>query len=119
MTLRRTSILIWAGTLTLLSGLVATSAVADGVRAAQRDDYGRIVFDWNEPIRYSAAVVAGQLVVQFERPITGDLASIQQTLGPYVLNGLLSPDRRTATFPLRANVTMRTFTVGNAIVIGH
>jgi len=91
--------------------------VADGVRAAQRDDYGRIVFDWNEPIRYSAAVVAGQLVVQFERPITGDLASIQQTLGPYVLNGLLSPDRRTATFPLRANVTMRTFTVGNAIVI--
>jgi len=95
----------------------AAPAWADGVRAAQREDYGRIVFDWDQPIRYSAAVVAGQLVVQFERPITGDITTIQQSLGPYVLNGLLSPDRRTATFPLRANVNMRTFTVGNAVVI--
>jgi tetratricopeptide (TPR) repeat protein len=102
---------------TLLMLSAAAPARADGVRAAQREDYGRIVFDWDQPIRYSAAVVAGQLVVQFERPITGDITAIQQSLGPYVLNGLLSPDRRTATFPLRANVNMRTFTVGNAVVI--
>jgi tetratricopeptide (TPR) repeat protein len=93
------------------------SVQADGVRAAQRDDYGRIVFDWNEPVRYSAAVVGGQLVVQFERPISGSLASVQESLGPYVNGGTLSSDGRTATFPLKANVTMRTFTVGNAVVI--
>jgi hypothetical protein len=97
--------------------LAAMPARADGVRAAQRDDYGRIVFDWVEPIRYSAAVVGGQLVVQFERPIVGDIAPVQQSLGPYVLGGQLSADRLTATFPLRPNVTMRTFTVGNAVVI--
>jgi hypothetical protein len=95
----------------------STTALADGVRAAQRDQYGRIVFDWNDPVRYSAAVVNGQLVVQFERPISGDLNSVQQQMGPYVTSGFLSADGRTATFPLRPNVTMRTFTVGNAVVI--
>ena len=101
----------------VFSVVAASSVRADGIRAAQREDYGRIVFDWNEPVRYSAAVVGGQLVVQFERPITGDIAAIQQSLGQYVAGGLLSPDGRTATFPLRANVNMRTLTVGNAVVI--
>ncbi|MBL8642866.1 MAG: hypothetical protein JNK21_02950, partial [Rhodospirillaceae bacterium] len=103
--------------LLLGASVLSQPAWADGVRAAQRDNYGRIVFDWNDPVRYSAAVVGGQLVVQFERPISGDLAGVQQALGPYVLSGFLSADGRTATFPLRANVTMRTFTVGNAVVI--
>ncbi|MBL8631237.1 MAG: tetratricopeptide repeat protein [Rhodospirillaceae bacterium] len=103
--------------LALGASVYATAALADGVRAAQRDQYGRIVFDWNDPVRYSAAVVNGQLIVQFERPISGDLNSVQQQLGPYVTSGFLSADGRTATFPLRPDVTMRTFTVGNAVVI--
>ncbi len=113
----RTAGLVSAAALTLGVSALSTSAWADGVRAAQRDQYGRIVFDWNDPVRYSAAVVNGQLVVQFERPISGDLASVQQQLGAYVTSGFLSGDGRTATFPLRPNVTMRTFTVGNAVVI--
>ena len=103
----------------MMLGLVfaGTTARADDVRSAQRDGYGRIVFDWTTPVRYSADVVAGNLVVQFERPITGDLPAVAQSMQAYVNAGRLSADRRTATFPLKAGVTMRTFTVGQAVVV--
>lgn len=99
------------------AALFAAPVQADGLRAAVRDGYGRIVFDWDTPVRYAADVVGGELVVQFERPITGNIGSVAQALGPYVGAGRMSADRRTAIFPLRANVTMRTFTVGNAVVV--
>ena len=101
-----------------LAMLAAVSAArADNVRAAQRDDYGRVVFDWDQPIRYAAEVLNGTLVVQFERPVTSDIAAVAKGLVPYLLPGRFSNDRRTVYFPLKPNVTMRTFTVGNAVVI--
>jgi tetratricopeptide (TPR) repeat protein len=97
--------------------LGAASAAADGVRSAARDGYGRIVFDWNAPVRYAADVVGGALVVQFERPVTGDISTAIPALAPYITANRFSPDRRTFTFTLRPNVTMRTFTVGSAVVV--
>jgi hypothetical protein len=107
----------WAAAVLVAAGLGAGFAHADGLRAAPRDGYGRIVFDWDQPVRYAAEVVGGQLVVQFERPISGNIADVASALSAYVQPGRLSADGRTATFPLRANVAMRTFTVGNAVVI--
>src|SRR5262249_35199757 len=101
----------------ILAMIAAAPARADNVRAAQRDGYGRIAFDWDAPIRYSADVVEGTLVVQFERPVTRDIASLSQTLTPYISGaGRFSADRRSLYFPLRPNITMRTFTVGSAVV---
>ncbi|MHB1205219.1 MAG: tetratricopeptide repeat protein, partial [Rhodospirillaceae bacterium] len=93
------------------------SALADDMRSAQRDGYGRMVFDWTNPVRYAADVVNGTLIVQFERPVTGDIAALSQSLAAYVGTGRLSADRKTASFPLKPNVTMRTFTVGQAVVV--
>lgn len=97
--------------------LASTPAMADGVRSAQRDGYGRLVFDWDTPVRYAAEVVNGALVVQFERPVGSDVAPVTQALGPYVTGSRFSPDRKTLTFTLRPNITMRTFTVGSAVVL--
>ena len=55
--------------------LSATPALADGVRSALRDGYGRVVFDWDTPVRYAADVVNGALVVQFERPVANDITA--------------------------------------------
>lgn len=97
--------------------LAATPAAADDMRSALREGYGRIVFDWNQPVRYAAEVVGGTLLIQFERPVTGDVAKITQSLAAYVSGGRLSADRKTASFPLKPNITMRTFTVGQAVVV--
>ena len=92
-------------------------ASADDMRSAQREGYGRIVFDWTQPVRYAAEVVGGTLLIQFERPVTGDIAKITQSMAAYVNGGRLSADRKTASFPLKPNITMRTFTVGQAVVV--
>ncbi len=104
--------------LPLAAALAFTApAAADDMRSALREGYGRIVFDWNQPVRYAAEVVGGTLLIQFERPVTGDVAKISQSLAAYVSGGRLSADRKTASFPLKPNITMRTFTVGQAVVV--
>jgi len=100
-----------------LTLLAAAPASADAVRFAAREGYGRVVFEWDAPVRYAAEVVNGNLVVQFERPFDMNPQSLALPLAPYVGTPVISPDRRTATFPLRPSVTMRTFTVGSAVVI--
>jgi len=104
-------------TAAFLSLMAIPAAQADNVRAAQKEGYGRLVFDWNQPIRYAAEILSGNLVVQFERPVTNDIAPVAQSLAPYVGAGRFSNDRRTVYFPIKPNVTMRTFTVGNAVVV--
>ena len=75
-----------------LAALLAFSAPAsaDDMRSALREGYGRIVFDWNQPVRYAAEVVGGTLLIQFERPVTGDITKITQSLAAYVNGGRLS-----------------------------
>ena len=98
--------------------LTGAPAHADGLRAAVRDGYGRLVFDWDAPVRYSAEVVNGQLVIQFDRPVASGVAAADLTLAPFVNGpGRLSADDRTLTYALRPNISMRTFPVGNAVVI--
>lgn len=98
--------------------LCSASAFADAVRFAARDGYGRVAFEWDRPVRYSADVLGGDLVVQFERSVTMTPAAIAQALGAYISGPpRVSPDQRTIAFPLRPNVTMRTFTVGSAVVV--
>jgi len=105
------------GALTIIAALNAAPASADGVRAAQRDGYGRLVFDWDQPVRYAADVVNGALVMQFERPVTSDVAAVAQQLNPYITGSRFSADRKTLNLPLRPTITMRTFTVGSAVVV--
>ncbi len=106
------SVLILAGVL-----LCAQDGYAAPIRVADRDGYGRIVFDWTAPVRYSATVVGGQLVLQFDQPVTGDVAAAAQNLAGYLGVGRVSPDRRTITFSLRNNFQMRSITVGAAVVV--
>ena len=108
----------------LIAGVIAavvgfgTAAQAEGLRAAQRDGYARLVFDWDSAVRYSAEVLNGQLIVQFERAIAGGAASADAALGEYVAGpGRLSADGRTLTYTLKPNVSMRSFPVGNAVVV--
>lgn len=87
------------------------------LRVADRDGYGRIVFDWPTPVRFTANVTGQQLVLQFDQPISGDVNAAAQGLGGYLQSGRVSPDRRTVTFPLTNAFQMRAITVGNAVVV--
>jgi len=101
----------------LLMALAASPAVAQqssnsnvSPRASAHDGFGRITFDWDGPVIYSADVINGELVVRFDRPISGDLRALVRPLSHYVKSVAVSGDRRTASFPLAVPATVNAFT---------
>jgi tetratricopeptide (TPR) repeat protein len=86
-------------------------------RAAIHDGYGRMVFDWDGPVSYSADVINGQLVVRFDRPVKGDFHNLVRPLSKYLGGVSVSTDRTTATFPLLRPVQVKAATGSNGSVV--
>jgi tetratricopeptide (TPR) repeat protein len=104
------ALLIWLAAVPL--ALAQTSP-----RGAEHDTFGRIVFDWPGPVRWSADVTDGKLVARFEKPVAGDPAILVKALDKYLKDATLSADRRMVTFTLSRPVQLKTFTSGNSTVI--
>lgn len=92
-------------------------ARAAEVRAAPHDTYGRLVFDWKQPVRWQAEVVAGNLIVQFSAPVADDPQKVLGPLKDYVSAVRLSEDRRTVTLPMTGRFDINAFTLGSAVVV--
>lgn len=107
--------------LVVLLALLAAAPVAalaqNTPRGAAHDTFGRMVFDWDGPVQWSAEVVNGQLVVRFEKPIAGDPTALLKPLSKYLKGVTLSPDRRMATFSLAVPVQVKSFVTGTSAVI--
>ncbi len=98
-------------------GPVAMAFAQSTPRAADHDGFGRMVFDWDGPVTFSADVVNSQLVVRFDKPIVGDAKAVLRPLAHYLKGVTLSPDRRMATFPLAVPVQVKSFQTGNSVVL--
>jgi tetratricopeptide (TPR) repeat protein len=106
--------------LVLLALLMLAPAVGHAQstpRAAEHETFGRMVFDWDAPVQWSADVVNGQLLVRFEKPIAGDPKALLKPLSKYLKGVTLSPDRRMATFSLAMPVQVKSFVSGSSTVI--
>ena len=87
-------------------------------RAAAHDGFGRMVFDWDGPVIYSADVMNGELVLRFDRPVSGELRNLVRPLSHYVKSVAVSDDRRTATFPLARPISVKAYTnAAGAVVV--
>jgi len=86
-------------------------------RAAAHEGFGRMVFDWDGPVTYSADIINGELVVRFDRPVSGELRNLVRPLSHYVKSVAVSDDRRTATFPLTRPVSVKAFTNASGSVV--
>ncbi len=107
------------GLFALLMALMVQPAWAQNntPRGAEHDGFGRMVFDWDGPVRWTADLVNGQMVVRFEKPMAGDPKVLLKALDKYLKGVSLSADRRMATFTLTRPVQLKTFTSGNSTVI--
>ncbi|MBI3444782.1 MAG: tetratricopeptide repeat protein [Magnetospirillum sp.] len=86
-------------------------------RAADHDGYGRLVFDWDGPVKFSAETVNGQLIIRFDRPMAGDPKVVLKPLARYLKGATLSPDRMMVTFPLAIPVQVKSFQTGSSVVV--
>jgi tetratricopeptide (TPR) repeat protein len=103
--------------LVVLTLSVAPPARAQEVRAGQHEGFGRLVFDFPEAVTYTADILGGALMVQFDRPMTGDLSRVPAALDKYVSGARVSSNRMVATFPLKGEFRLRAMTVGEAVVL--
>jgi tetratricopeptide (TPR) repeat protein len=91
--------------------LVAATAGAAEIRGWNFGDFGRILVDWGEPVGYRVVADGDPVVVEFDRPATGnaadDLAPALRQLSDFVAQASLSEDGRRLTLvparPLMVN----------------
>lgn len=108
------------GLLALLTMLVlapATGWAQTSPRAAEHDGFGRMVFDWDGPVRWSADVVGTDLVLRFEKPVGGDPRILVRPLARYLASATISPDRRMVSFALKIPVQVKSFVTGTSTVV--
>lgn len=86
-------------------------------RAAIHEGFGRLVFDWARPVKYSADIAGNTLVVRFERPFDGNFRRVLRPLERYLGEVSVSADRKTATFSLVRPVQIKTFTTDAGSVV--
>ncbi len=100
--------------------LVPTASLAAGgprLRAAVHDGFGRIVFDWPEPIAYRARIENGVLRVTFDRPIQAGFDAVRRRLGGYLRDARIEPDGKTVRFTLAGPFGLRSFVYEKSIVV--
>lgn len=114
---RLRAVLTVVGMLVLVLGFGAVAWAQSTPRAAEHETFGRMVFDWDGPVKFSAETVNSQLIVRFDRPIAGDPKVVLKPLAKYLKGVTLSPDRRMATFPLAVPVQVKSFQTGNSVVV--
>ncbi len=101
----------------LLIGAMPGLAEPVKVRAAAHDGYGRIVFNWQSPVVFSAISEGGLLVVNFGRPIEASYATVVRGLRGYLRDATPGADGRSVTFTLRGPFDVRSFDMGSAVVV--
>ena len=97
----------------------ASSAMAEEVplRAAPHGEYGRIVFGWQTPVRYSAEIDDRRLIVRFGRPMEATYGGVLRVLRKYFSRATPSADGRSVVFTLTGDYDLRTFDLGSAVVV--
>jgi len=112
--------------LALILAAVLVRAVAPGpaaaqeavpVRGGQHDGFGRIVFDWQDPVQYRATIRNGQLNLAFERQASFMTGGLFPALDSYIGAPAPGPHGYRISFPLKGEVGLKDFTYGPKVVI--
>ena len=100
----------------LLSVSPVLAASQPSPRAALHDDFGRIVFDWSEPVQWSDDVGDDQVVLHFDHPVAGDPSVLIKPLSRFLSNVIVSSDKRDVTLRLKMPVAVKGFATGQSTV---
>ncbi len=87
------------------------------VRAAAHEGFGRVVFNWPFPVRYTAKQSGNRVVVRFGRPIEAGYGGVVRSLAKYLRRAEPGADGRSVTFVLKNGYGMRSFDMGSAVVV--
>jgi hypothetical protein len=101
----------------LFSALPANAQEIVEARGWSKATYGRIIFDWPKPVHHSARVEGGALLVEFSRPMSGDLDRVVKYLGDYITSAELNDGGKVARFGLAGSFDVNSFATGASVVV--
>ncbi|MEX2453930.1 MAG: hypothetical protein WD470_04460 [Rhodospirillaceae bacterium] len=87
------------------------------IRGWGHSEFGRLVFDWQEPVSFSAKVVGDQLRIAFDRPLKGDFGAAGQKLKRYVSDLRVQAGGKMVSANLKGFFSIRSFANENAVVV--
>lgn len=87
------------------------------LRGAAHEDYGRMVFDWDRPVGFTAQVSGTSLVVRFSEASAANAGTLLKPLGKWVKGARRGSDGRSYVFTLAAPHAIRSFTAGTSVVV--
>lgn len=97
--------------------LPATSAWSAQVSAEASDGFDRLRFAWPSRVNYTARRFGGELLIQFDRPVDGDVVGAARGLGEFIASARLDDQRRDVVVSLTGSHRLRTYRDGNNVVI--
>lgn len=108
-------------TLALACGAAAAAPAlaqqAVQVRGGQHEDFGRIVFDWPEKVKYRVVSQGDQLRIEFDTQASFQTGQLLPALQDYIGQPASGPHGYRITFPLKGEYGIEDSTYGNKVVI--
>lgn len=93
------------------------AARAAEVSAESSDGFDSLRFSWPARVNYTAQRFGNELLIQFDRPVDGDVAGAARGLGGFIASARLDARRREVVVGLTGNHRLRTYRDGNNVVI--
>ncbi len=87
------------------------------IRTAPHEGYGRIVFNWQAAVPYTAELNDNRLTITFGRPLEANVGATVRTLSRYLRSGEIGNGGRTVTFVTTGEFGLRSFDLGQAVVV--
>ena len=87
------------------------------VSAESSDGFDSLRFAWPARVNYTAQRFGNELLIQFDRPVDGDVAGAARGLGGFIASARLDDGRREVVVGLTGNHRLRTYRDGNNVVI--
>ncbi len=98
---------------------VAGVAVAQSVemRAGIHEGFGRLVFEWTQPVRHTARIDSKRLIVGFDRAVEADPAVLVARLPNHLRAARREDGNRRIVFDLRGRYTLKAQDFGSSVVL--
>lgn len=116
---RKASLRLTTSAVALLALLAPHFAFADPValRAGERGQGARLVFEWPQAVEHSARLNGNQIHLTFARPAEADVSGLPQRLAGWVSSAARSADGREITLTLKRSVRLTSFASGNRVIV--
>ncbi len=106
----------WA-LLLLCGGALPAFAQSVEMRAGVHEGFGRLVFEWPQPVKHTARIEGERLVVTFNRAVDADPASLVPRLPAYLRAARREDGNRRVVFDLRGAYTLKAQDFGSSVVL--